>query len=207
MKLLQRQKRHYSKEYVFNCLPLLSYIEQFGEQELQQFYCRNQTLTDFFYASSIQAEIKNELRTYVVYATFDIPEYNIHRGEIAAYFSLKSSTFTVDYKIGCFQKAPKCYPTIEIYHLANNERFINKSEMKGLGMYVFTQYILPIAKNVQKQIGVKMIILYAADLSKDKKLIKTYENYGFVIPPIHPKYFQRHIDKYDEGCQLMLYFL
>ena len=79
--------------------------------------------------------------------------------------------------------------------------------MKGLGMYVFTQYILPIAKNVQKQIGVKMIILYAADLSKDKKLIKTYENYGFVIPPIHPKYFQRHIDKYDEGCQLMLYFL
>lgn len=71
-------------------------------------------------------------------------------------------------------------PGIELSHFAINDLFRKKLEEKtrneihGLGKLFFPIFIYPIIINVYKQIGVKIFYLYAADNSRNGKLVNYY---------------------------------
>lgn len=127
-------------------------------------------------------EIHNENRTYIVRDT--------ETDEIAGYFSLKAGLFsireetflTIDGKEELFETLPG----VELAEFAVNKKYIKEHpENKGCGLNIFFDLIVPIVKNVQETIGLKVLYIFALP---EQNLIDRYmKEYGF-----------RRLDKCDE---------
>lgn len=139
-------------------------------------------------------------------------------GDVVAYFGLKAG-MVVDSESGMpsdeerqevmeeygAKLLPEVVPGIEITHFAVNDNYRRKagkegSPVRGLGEYIYPQFIYPIIEDVAQKIGVGLIYLYAAG---DERLISYYKRVfdfqvldaaDFIIP-LEPGY--------DDGCTFM----
>lgn len=167
------------------------------------------------------------LESYLKYCAWEDDENDLVRiylvkdkntSDIVAYFGLKAGmiaanmqeAFSVKEQQEIFLEEgvkvfPEILPGIEISHFAVNDAYrkqISKGNVsvKGLGKYIYPEYIYPLIMDVGKKIGVHMVYLYAAG---DEKLIHYYkETFGFQemdesdhYTPLEPEY--------DGGCKFM----
>ena len=131
---------------------------------------------------SADDERRNENRTYIV--------RDKESDNIVCYFSLKAGLFSIrevksvsyDREIAQFETLPG----VELAAFAINQNYMSDHpENKGCGASIFFDMIIPIVKQVQETIGVKVIYIFALP---QQRLIDTYANeYGF-----------RRLDKCDE---------
>lgn len=127
-------------------------------------------------------EVRNENRTYIVRDT--------NTDEVAGYFSLKAGLFSIrEIKETSYEGEMAQFetlPGIELSAFAVNQKYIaDHPNKKGCGTVIFFGLIMPLVKQVQETIGVKVIYIFALP---QQRLIDTYANeYGF-----------RRLDKCDE---------
>ena len=158
---------------------------------------------------ALSDEQSMEMRTYLVW----------ERGseECVGYFSIKAGLVSIneeeieeqDYETGekHLSKEFDTYPGIELANFAVNSVFIeNNPEMKGIGKYIFTEFVLPLVYDVSKIAGVKMLYLFALPY---EKLIKHYRKIGFCSLPreAEVRLHSRIKPRYDRGCKFMYLLL
>lgn len=141
---------------------------------------------------ALKEELSNNARTYLVKEKIS--------DELVAYFTLKSGLITNKTSLLAFDNLT----AMEIANFAVNDNYRRyKDVMPHIGRYVFSQFIMPIAKEAQSLIGIEYIYIFALPR---KKLIEHYNSMGFerVSSLSLEKYIHRHIKPtYDRGCYFM----
>ena len=147
-----------------------------------EYYLKNQALQD---------EKSFSARTYLI-------KDKITK-ELAAYFSLRNGLITVQ----AYHESFDTIPAIELSNFAVNQNYRkNHPEIEKLGSYRLNKFVLPIARTMQKYVGITSLYIYALP---DEKLIEHYKTMGFTrLSKKQEKFVQNHIKpKYDEGCVFM----
>ena len=147
-----------------------------------EYYLKNQALQD---------EKSFSARTYLI-------KDKITK-ELAAYFSLRNGLITVQ----AYHESFDTIPAIELSNFAVNQNYRkNHPEIEKLGSYILNKFVLPIARTMQKYVGITSLYIYALP---DEKLIEHYKTMGFTrLSKKQEKFVQNHIKpKYDEGCVFM----
>ncbi len=145
-----------------------------------------------------EEEKDNLARTYVI--------RDISSDEIVAYFSLRAGFVAANNKI-LFRSEFDTMPGIEISNFAVNETYINAHpEAKGIGINLFVDYILPIAKQAQIHVGARLLYIFALP---NNSLIEHYKKWGFArLAKIQEALMHRRIrPNYDRGCIFMYQIL
>ena len=124
--------------------------------------------------------------------------------EIVGYFSLESGLFTIETTDeGYFDSIP----AIELSNFAVNALYrVNHPEIKLLGEIIFRNFIIPIAKHVQKFIAVKALYIFAIP---EERLISHYKKLGFSrLDEKEESFVHAHVKpKYDNDCIFMYQIL
>ncbi len=123
--------------------------------------------------------------------------------ELAGYFSLRTGLITRQIKDDKFDSIP----AIELANFAVNSNYKkNHPDIKLLGFYIFSKFIIPLAKCFEKYVGIRALYIYALP---NERLIDHYNKMGFVrLPPEQEQFVQFHVKpKYDEGCIFMYQIL
>ena len=170
------------------------YVSQKSDKGLE-IYLKNYSKID---------ETNNENRTYIV--------RDVETDEIAAYFSLKAGLFSIgestdvteDEKVPQFETLPG----VELAEFAVNQKYIlDHPENKGCGSLIMNGLIIPIVKNVQRNIGVKVLYIFALP---EEKLINRYiEKYKFCrLNKIDEDNLHSRIKpRFDYGCIFMYHLI
>ena len=108
--------------------------------------------------------------------------------EMVGYFSLKAGLISLnerqvestDSETGEKKKVTvfDTLPGVELANFAVNSTYVhNHEELKGLGVVIFNQFILPIVRQTSDNVGVKILYIFALPYDD---LIKSYhDRYGF----------------------------
>lgn len=152
------------------------------------------------------------IRAYVVKSYFS--------DEIIAYFAIRAGMVSVDSEnrntkreYAALQEGTKLVPEtisgIEISHFAVNDAYREKHSNngilpKGLGKYIYPEFIYPIIQKISSLLGVRILYLYAAG---DEKLKKYYESvFGFSRLESDAKIIPV-TSYYDDYCEFMFLIL
>lgn len=149
----------------------------------------NSNLAKYLKKKALQSFCENKSMTYLVIDT--VTE------EIVAYFSL--SAFSFMSTIGIYKLQ---IPAVLLENFATNSLYIQKiNNTRKMGIVVFDEFIIPLVKSIQKELGIYGIALFAAD-KLDGKLVAHYQNnYGFSIVDVNG--FDIQYPSYDDGCVFM----
>ena len=164
---------------------------------IHQFTVQTETgqgLVDYLQYHALRDEFANEMRTYLV------RDKQSH--ELVGYFSLKAGMVSFNERKGIVKSEFDCVPGIELANFAVNNSYKEKHDYEGLGSIIFSYFILPIAKNASKQIGVKMLYIFALPYAN---LIHYYETLRFGrLSPAEEYYVHNRIKpRYDADCIFM----
>ena len=94
-------------------------------------------------------------------------------------------------------------PGVEIANFAVNEVYQeNHPDLKGLGLIIFNDFIIPIIQKAAESIGVKIIYIFALPF---ERLIRRYHDYGFLRldSASEDELHKRLKPNYDEDCIFM----
>ena len=150
------------------------------------------------------------MRTYIV--------RDNKSSELVGYFSLKAGLIsmnerqieTTDEKTGKKKKVTTfdTLPGVELANFAVNSSYVQKhKEMKGLGVVIFSQFILPIVRQTSENVGVKILYIFALPYDD---LIKSYhDRYGFsrLADQYEDELHKRLKPFYDQYCKFMYIIL
>ena len=146
----------------------------------------------YYKLMAMNEEQEGKARTYIV--------KDISDREIVAYFTLKTGMMTERTGLLIHDNCS----AIEIANFAINDSYkINHpevtDELEHIGKYIFSQFIIPIVKEIQSLVGAKYLQIYALP---EKSLIAHYEGMGFSRTSNKvERYIHRHIKPlYDKGC-------
>lgn len=148
----------------------------------------------------IKDEVKYFIKNNTRYVTYLVKTTGSN--EILAYFTLSSSVIFWEPNGNMIKN-----PAIEINFFSLNDKFtINNNKMnKGLGKMVFEDFVLKTILEISNYVGVSMIILFAIP-SEEDKVIKAYQNMGFVL--VDDKDVEEYIlVDHVRSCKLMFYTL
>lgn len=148
-----------------------------------EIYLKNCALAD---------ETANESRTYLVKDSVT--------GELACYFSLRACLIPLPLEAGLFTTVP----AVELANFAVNDNYRpTQRSAKGIGAYVFLEFILPFALRSASFVAAKWLCIYA--LPEPKLLDYYHKNLGFSrLPPEKESFVYGHVKpKYDQGCIFM----
>ena len=142
--------------------------------------------------------------------------------ELVGYFSLKSGLVSynerdipdidkitgkeiIDEKTGekKMRRVFDILPGTEIANFAVNYSYIkNHPDVKGLGLVIFNNFILPIVEQASKLIGSAFLYIFALPYDE---LISRYEQYGFfrLEAPLETQLHKRLKPFYDDQCIFM----
>lgn len=204
---------------LFICVPLLSDIHH--KEQIMDFVIDREAafssiqdkvvgLEAYLKRCAWNEDINNEVRIYLVKDT--------RTDDIVAYFGLKAGMvsnsktdmLSVEEQQELFHNEgvkwlPEVLPGIEISHFAVNDNYRRKAShtgrsVKGLGAFIYPEFIYPIIEEVSNRIGVNMVYLYAAG---DDKLVSYYEKvFDFQSLQEEDMYVPLEPD-YDGGCVFM----
>lgn len=136
--------------------------------------------------------------------------------EIVAYFTLQAGMVSVDAenrnskreliaRMEGTKLVPATIPGIEISHFAVNDLYREKHSVngivpRGLGRYLYPEFIYPTIRRIRRDLGVKMVYLYAAG---DEHL-KTYYQDVFGFSRLEEEtLFVPVTSYYDDYCEFM----
>lgn len=187
--ILPLKSKYFKYEHLFSNLENLNAIKNF--------YVAKQSgkgLERYIKNLAEKEEISKSNRTYLVKDKFS--------NEIAGYFSLRTGLFTIDTSTPS-KTSLYSVSAIELSNFAvNSEYKKNHPEINKIGNYIFTEFILPIAKFVGEIVGVQALYIYA--LPEDD-LIQHYAKMGFNrLLPEEEKFVHEHVKPaYDKDCIFM----
>ena len=145
-------------------------------------------------------EYANTNRTYLV--------RDKKTNEIAAYFSLRTGSFTLKEPEQSDEEGGKyTVPSVELSNFAVNSAYRERHpEAKRLGERVFRRFIIPTVRYGAELFGIQSLHIYA--LPEDE-LLDHYGALGFSrLPPEMEAYIHSHIKPdYDEHCIFMYQML
>lgn len=144
---------------------------------------------------AIEDEKTGEMRTYLVRDKVT--------NEIVGYFSLKAGMISINERRKLFHREFDNVSGIELANFAVNNSYKEAhKEYNGIGKIIFYYFIIPIVKNVSKQIGVNTLFIFALPY---KNLISYYGTLHFErLSLLEEHYVHRRIKpRYDEGCIFM----
>ena len=181
--------------------------------QIADFQCdANEELAHFFYDSYLYDK-SGETKTYVLLVKQSLPKQCITKGDILGYFTLCAfSLFVSEPQYSYFTEKEEttltAIPCLMLGQYAFNSKITKQLPFLNFGYYIFSEYILNIVYKVKKYIGIKYLVLYAADNSPSPpyKLIENYKSWGFETIDI-PDNSYIFTPTYDEGCQLMIFKL
>ncbi len=128
--------------------------------------------------------------------------------EIAAYFSLRTGSFTLkDPAQGDDDTSKYTVPSVELSNFAVNSAYREgHPEVKRLGEQVFRRFIIPTVKYGAELFGIQALHIYA--LPEDELLVH-YGSFGFSrLPQEMEAYIHQHLKPdYDESCIFMYQLL
>ena len=122
---------------------------------------------------------------------------------MVGYFSLKAGLISI-HESEAFDKVEfDTYPGVEIANFALNSNYVkDHPETKGCGLIIFKRFIKPLICNSAKEIGIKIIYIFALPVTN---LINRYYEYGFKrLSDIDEEAIHKRLKpSYDEGCIFM----
>lgn len=128
--------------------------------------------------------------------------------EIAAYFSLRTGSFTLkDPAQGGDDASKYTVPSVELSNFAVNSAYrARHPEIRRLGELVFRRFIIPTVKYGAELFGIQALHIYA--LPEDE-LLEHYGTFGFSrLPQEMEAYIHQHLKPdYDESCIFMYQLL
>ncbi|MBQ6240529.1 MAG: hypothetical protein IJK56_09295 [Firmicutes bacterium] len=202
-----------------------------GLLQSELFYCNHLGVSDQDEADIMNFTIERDegagLLDYIQHHAFPEEDAGIMRtyivrdnksSELAGYFSLKAGLIslnerqieTEDDKTG-EKKTVTVFdtlPGVELANFAVNSSYVQKhKELKGLGVVIFNQFILPIVRQTSENVGVKILYIFALPY---EDLIKSYhDRYGFsrLADQYEDELHKRLKPYYDQYCKFMYLIL
>lgn len=135
------------------------------------------------------------MRTYMVRDNFS--------SELVGYFSLKAGLISVNEVHTEDEVTFDTIPGVEIANFAVNQMYLQAHpDMKGIGLIIFNDFILPAIEEAAKSVGVKIVYIFALPFDR---LIKRYGEYGFLRldSASEDELHKRLKPNYDEDCVFM----
>lgn len=158
---------------------------------------------------SCDDEKNKTMRTYLV-------RYN-NTDELVGYFSLKAGLVSVnetteiikDKSTGEEKEVREfdTVPGVELADFSVNSVFITKhSDLKGVGYYIFTEFVVPTILSASDIVGIKFIYIFALP---EPGLIERYGEYGFrrMSEKLETDFHRRLKPRYDQSCIFMYQLL
>lgn len=187
------------------------------EQDISNFTVhdsRGMNLKNYIQNVAFSDEASRQMRTYLVRDNFS--------SELVGYFSLKSGLISYNErdvlvideitgeeiidKITGKNKMRRTFdtmPGIELANFAVNQSYISMHpDLKGTGLVIFNNFILPIVKQASDLVGTALIYIFALPY---EELISRYEQYGFLRleTSLETQLHSRLKPYYDEHCIFM----
>lgn len=202
-----------------------------GILQSELFYCNHLGVSDQDEADIMNFTIERDegsgLLEYIQHHAFPEEDAGIMRtyivrdnksSEMVGYFSLKAGLIslnerqieTTDDETGEKKKVTvfDTLPGVELANFAVNSTYIQRhKEMKGLGVVIFNQFILPIVRQTSENVGVKILYIFALPYDD---LIKSYhDRYGFsrLADQYEDELHKRLKPFYDQYCKFMYLIL
>ncbi len=162
--------------------------------DLSDFVCKKgKGVEGYLKYSAMTEELCGNARTYIV--------RDKSTEQIVAYFTLKTGLITV--RRGYSLKFDN-YTGIELTNLAVNDCYREKEDaVPKLGTYLFSEFILPLVKEIREYIGAEYLYIFALPYNR---LLAHYETMGFsrVSDRRQERFICRHVKpNYDKGCIFM----
>lgn len=148
----------------------------------------------YFKKYALQDEQNGLMRTYIV--------RHKATAECVGYFSLKAGLIAINENNESGNVSFDTLPGVELANFAINKNFSEKYKSHGLGKVLFLDLIVPFINQLSDYLGIYMIYLFALP---QRKLISTYESYGFRrLPAIAEQELHERIKPaYDQSCIFM----
>ena len=135
------------------------------------------------------------MRTYIVRDNFS--------SELVGYFSVKAGLISVNEVHTEDEETFDTIPGVEIANFAVNDTYLQRhSELKGTGLIIFNDFIVPVIQEASKNVGVKIIYIFALPF---ERLINRYREYGFLrLDSVSEDELHKLLKpNYDENCIFM----
>ena len=135
------------------------------------------------------------MRTYVVRDNFS--------SELVGYFSVKAGLISVNEVHTEEEETFDTIPGVEVANFAVNDTYLqNHPELKGTGLIIFNDFIVPVIQEASKSVGVKIVYIFALPF---ERLINRYKEYGFLRldSASEEELHKRLKPNYDENCIFM----
>lgn len=168
------------------------------EQDIMNFTVKNadtgEGLVEYIQHFAFAEEDSGTMRTYIVRSR--------KNDEMVGYFSLKAGLVSINEKETADGVDFDTLPGAELANFAVNYSYVKKHTVSGVGIIIFNDFIKQIITKVSKDIGLKLIYIFALPY---EKLIETYNNYGFrrLSSKSEDELHKRLKPRYDESCIFM----
>ena len=149
-------------------------------------------LIDYLRYFAFPEEESGIMRSYLIRDNFS--------SELVGYFSVKAGLISVNELHTEEVVTFDTIPGVEIANFAVNDAYQkNHPDLKGLGLIIFNDFIVPIIQKAAKEIGIRIIYIFALPF---ERLIKRYHEYGFLRLDSASEYelHRRLKTNYDEDC-------
>ena len=140
---------------------------------------------------ALRDELAGDSRTYLVIDAVS--------GDLTCYFSLRTGLIPIRNPDGTLGTVS----ALELANFAVNAAYVeSRRPMKRIGAYVFSAFILPLAKSVSELVGARCLCVYALPV---RKLVDYYGKLGFSRLPSEQEQFVHGRIKpdYDKDCVFM----
>ena len=177
-------------------------VSENDEQDILSFTLKDphgQGLVDYLRLMAFPEEDAGTMRTYIIRDTFS--------SEMVGYFSLKAGLISVNEVHTEEEVTFDTIPGVEVANFAvNNTYLANHPELRGTGLIIFNDFIVPVVQEAAKSVGVKIIYIFALPFDR---LIDRYKDYGFrrLDSASEDELHKRLKPNYDENCIFMFQLL
>ena len=173
-------------------------VSEHDEQDILSFTVKDRTgqgLVNYLRFMAFPEEDAGTMRTYMVRDNYS--------SELVGYFSLKAGLISINEISTESEAAFDTIPGVEVANFAVNQAYIQKhKDLHGTGLIIFNDFIVPVIKETAKNIGVKIIYIFALPF---ERLIKRYGEYGFLRldSTSENELHKRLKPNYDQNCIFM----
>ena len=196
-------------------------VSENDKQDIMDFTIRDEKgagLLNYIQNYAYPDEEEGTMRTYIV--------RDNRSSELVGYFSLKAGLISynerdiivvdeitgeeiVDETTGekKMRRVFDTYPGVELADFAVNQTYIdNHPDLKGVGLVIYNNFILPVVMEAAESIGIKILYIFALPYDE---LISRYEKYGFsrLDAQYEAELHSRLKPKYDDSCVFMFRML
>ena len=187
-------------------------VSENDEADIAAFTVRDEKgegLREYIQNYAVSDENAGTMRTYIVRDNYS--------SELVGYFSLKAGLISLnereeeipDSETGSNTTVTMfdTVPGVELANFAVNDTYIrNHPALKGVGLVIFEQFILPLIARASEIIGTKVLYIFALPYDD---LIARYMDYGFMRldDPYEDELHKRLKPSYDQSCIFMYQIL